>query len=41
MIEDYRPGVKCEANTKFIERIAMYPDGWDSVKELSCSVAEV
>jgi hypothetical protein len=35
MIEDARPGIKSKARTKFSERIAKHPDGWDLVKELS------
>jgi hypothetical protein len=36
-----RPGVKSKASTKFIERIAKHPDGWDLVKELSQRMVEV
>jgi hypothetical protein len=39
MTEDARPGVK--ASTKFTERIAKHPEGWDLVKELSQRMAEV
>jgi hypothetical protein len=35
MVEDAAPGVKSKASTKFIERTAKLPDGWDLVKELS------
>jgi hypothetical protein len=28
----HRPGVKSKASTKFIERIAKHPNGWDLVK---------
>jgi hypothetical protein len=35
MIENARPEVKSKAKTKFIERIAKHPDGWNLVKELS------
>jgi hypothetical protein len=41
MIGQPGPGVKSKASTKFIERIAKHPDGLDSVKELSRTVAEV
>jgi hypothetical protein len=41
LIEDAGPGVKSKASTKFIERIAKLPDGWDLVKELSQRMAEV
>jgi hypothetical protein len=30
-----------KANTKFIERITKYPDGWDLMKKLSQRKAEV
>jgi hypothetical protein len=39
MIDDARPGTKSKANTKFIERMAKLPDGWD--KELSQRKAKV
>jgi hypothetical protein len=32
MVEDTSLGVKSKASTKFIERIAKHPDGWDLVK---------
>jgi hypothetical protein len=41
MIEDAGPGVKSKASTKFIERIAKHPNGWDLVKQLSQRKAEV
>jgi hypothetical protein len=41
MTEDAEPGFKSKANTKFIERIAKHPDGWDLVKDLSQRKAEV
>jgi hypothetical protein len=41
MIEDTRPGVESKASTKFIERIAKHPNGWDFVKGLSQIMAEV
>jgi hypothetical protein len=37
----HRPGVKSKASKKFIERTAKHPDGWDLVKDLSQSMAEV
>jgi hypothetical protein len=36
-----RPGVQSKASTKFTERIAKHPDGWDLAKELSQTMAEV
>jgi hypothetical protein len=33
--------LKVKASTKFIERIAKHPNGWDLVKELSYRIAEV
>jgi hypothetical protein len=33
--------LRVKASTKFIERIAKYPDGWDLVKEISQRKAEV
>jgi hypothetical protein len=41
MIEDTRPGVKSKASTKFIERTAKLPGGWDLVKALIQRKAEV
>jgi hypothetical protein len=41
MTEDAGPGVKSKASTKFIEKIAKYPDGWDLVKGPSQRKAEV
>jgi hypothetical protein len=35
LIEDAGPTVKSKASTKFIERTAKLPDGWDLVKELT------
>jgi hypothetical protein len=32
MLKDPRPGVKSKASTKFIERTAKLPDGWNLVK---------
>jgi hypothetical protein len=37
----HRPGVKSKARTKFIERIAKHPDGWDLVKELNHRITKV
>jgi hypothetical protein len=36
----HNPGVKSKASTKFIERIAKYPSGWDLVKGLRQRMAE-
>jgi hypothetical protein len=33
--------LKVKTSTKFIERLAKHPDGWDIVKELSQRKAEV
>jgi hypothetical protein len=33
--------LRVKASTKFIERIAKHHDGWDLVKELSQTMAEV
>jgi hypothetical protein len=33
--------LRVKASTKFIERIAKHPDGWDLVKEISQRKAEV
>jgi hypothetical protein len=33
MVEDAGPGVKSKASTKFAERIAKHPDGWDLVRD--------
>jgi hypothetical protein len=41
MIEDAELVVKSKRSTKFFERIAKHPDGWDLVKELSQRQAEV
>jgi hypothetical protein len=41
MIENASLGVKSKASTKFIERRAKHPDGWDLVKELNCRIADV
>jgi hypothetical protein len=41
MIEDAGSGVKSKASTKFIERRAKHPDGWDLVKEPHQTMAEV
>jgi uncharacterized protein YbdZ (MbtH family) len=41
MIKGPGQGVKSKASTKFIERTAELPDGWDLVKELSQRKAEV
>jgi hypothetical protein len=40
MIENSRPGVKCKASTKFIERIAKHPGGWDLMKEVNQRIAK-
>jgi hypothetical protein len=41
MVEDAGPGVKSKASTKFTERIAKHPEGWDLVTELSQKMADV
>jgi hypothetical protein len=41
MIEDTGPEVKSKASIKFIEKITKHSAGWDLVKELSQTMAEV
>jgi hypothetical protein len=41
MIADVGPGVKNKASTKSIERTAKHPHGWDLLKELNQTMAEV
>jgi hypothetical protein len=35
LTEDAGTGVQSKASTKFIERMAKHPDGWDLVKKVS------
>jgi hypothetical protein len=33
--------LRVKASTKFIEKIAKHPEGWDLVKELSQTMADI